>query len=430
MKKSIILFISCALLILSVSSCTKNNYGLSPKKPTTITMWHNYGGIMQESMENLVDIFNNTEGEKLGIVISITSINSTATLQEKILQVINDEPLAPELPDITTCYPSIAVLLNEKNMIANLSEYISEEDLNYYIPSFLEEGEIDDKLVVFPIAKSTEVLFVNATLFDEFAIANNISYEDLNTFEGIFKCANLYYKWCGKDFFTADSFYNIVQTVFRQKNQYFENAEDKKLNTNNALYKELFSSIENAVSNGGIIIYDGYSSDLSKTGEIVCSIGSTAGILFYGDKITYPNNETRNVEFKVLPYPVFQDGNKIALQRGNGMSVIHHEKDADSKKKEYAASLFLKWFTQPENNLYFISETGYLPVMKDSYNKIMSGNIPETTQQPIINLLKTASLMESEYTFYYPLVFDDLNSLSKAFEKEFKSSMKKVVKAK
>ena len=36
------------------------------------------------------------------------------------------------------------------------------------------------------------------------------------------------------------------------------------------------------------------------------------------------------------------------------------------EKHEYASSVFLKWFTQKEQNLRFVCESAYLPVRKDA----------------------------------------------------------------
>ena len=38
----------------------------SPKDPVTLTMWHNYGGDMQKTMDALIDEFNSTLGRGRG----------------------------------------------------------------------------------------------------------------------------------------------------------------------------------------------------------------------------------------------------------------------------------------------------------------------------------------------------------------------------
>ncbi len=168
---------------------------------------------------------------------------------------------------------------------------------------------------------------------------------------------------------------------------------------------------------GGYAIAGGYSSDLMKTGEIVCSIGSTAGILFYGDHITYPDNTTEAATFSILPYPVFAGGKRIAIQRGGGMCIAR-----SSPEKEYAAALFLKWLVQPKQNMHFVSSTGYLPVTKAAFEKSIEQEIASVENESIKELLKTVMQMYAEYTFLIPPNYDRLDELSKAYETRFKQA--------
>lgn len=87
----------------------------------------------------------------------------------------------------------------------------------------------------------------------------------------------------------------------------------------------------------------------------------------------------------------------MALQRGAGMSVIK-----SSPEKAYAAAVFLKWFTSPENNMRFVSSTGYLPVTKAAFGEIMSQEIQQTSDDNIKKLLKTCQQMQAEYQFFIP----------------------------
>jgi multiple sugar transport system substrate-binding protein len=347
------------LLALIVTFCgllagCNSDSRLDAKKPVTLTLWHNYGGAMQMTMDKLIDTFNSTVGKDKGIIITVTSINSSAALQEKLMMAANDDPGAPELPNITTCYPKVAIILSQKGLLVDLNRHFSQKELSKYVPTFIEEGKIGGKLYVFPIAKSTEVLFVNQTLFDRFSEATSITIESLSTFEGIAKAAMKYYEWTdaqtpdvpndGKAFYAADSLFNLVQVGMKQLGSTF--IENHQLVTSGDTYNHIYDTIFEPAVKGGYAIYDGYSSDLSKTGDIVCSTGSTAGILFYGDTVTYADNTVEKVEYTVLPYPVFEGGKKIAIQRGGGMAVIRSD-----EKKEYASAVFLKWFTEAKNPL-------------------------------------------------------------------------------
>ena len=416
--------ISFILLLFIIITGCGNNSLLNPDEPVIITLWHNYGGQMEASMNDLIDEFNGTVGKEQGIIINITSVSSSSALYDKIVASADGIPGSSELPNITTGYPKSALVLNKNEKLLDLKEYFSEEELDQYLPRFIEEGVISDKLAVFPTAKSTEVLFLNKTLFDRFSDATGIEIETLATFEGISDAAIKYYEWTdsktpdipndGKSFYTSDSWFNIAQIGMNQFGDNFIVNEAINYSDN---YKKIWSAYFEAAIKGGFAIYNGYSSDLAKTGEIVCSTGSTAGILFYGDTITYKDNTIENVEYEILPYPVFKGGNKIALQRGGGMIVTK-----SSKEKEYASVEFLKWFTAPEQNMKFISETGYLPVTKRAFETKIEENINRVENVNIKKLLKTAVTMYNEYDFYIPPVFEKFDSLEKTYSERIKQA--------
>ncbi len=416
-------FVGLTLLLAILLSACSQTSRLNPKKPITITLWHNFGGQMQTMMDEQIEEFNATVGKEKGIIISVTSISSSAALQEKLTMIAAGDPGAPEMPNITTCYPATAAVLADKGLIVPMDEHFTTEELMKYLPRFLDEGKLPDgKLYVLPFAKSTEVLFLNQTLFQRFSAASGISIEQLSSFEGIAAAAMEYYQWTdeqtpnipndGKSFYTADSFFNLSQVGMEQMGVPLFSGEKLMLNTPEfaLIWETLF---EPAVK-GGYAVYDGYSSDLSKTGDILCSTGSTAGILFYGDEITYPDNTKEKVEYIVLPYPTFEGGEKIAIQRGSGLVVAK-----STPEKEAAATLFLKWFTSPEQNMRFVSSTGYLPVTDQAFTNYMEHEISENSNPNIRNLLRTATIIHQEYDFYIPPVFDSFNTVSRNFESRF-----------
>ncbi len=375
-------------------------------------------------MNDIIDEFNSTIGYEQGIIINITSVSSSSALYDKIADSAEEIPGSSELPNITTGYPKSALVLLKNDKLVDLKEYFSEEELNQYLPQFIKEGMVSDKLAVFPTAKSTEVLFLNKTLFDRFTEATGIGMDYLSTFEGISDAAIKYYEWTdtqtpdipndGKAFYTSDSWFNIAQVGMNQFGDDF--ILDEAINYSDN-FKKIWNAYFEAGVKGGFAIYDGYSSDLAKTGEIVCSTGSTAGILFYGDTITYQDNTTEKVEYEILPYPVFKGGEKVALQRGGGMIVTK-----STKEKEYASAVFLKWFTEPEQNMKFISETGYLPVTKQAFETKIDENINNATNKNIKKLLRTAVTMYNNYDFYTPPVFDEFDLIEKSYTQNIKKS--------
>lgn len=426
MKKH--LFLLAILLVITVpiwAGCGES-VSLDPSHPVTLNIWHNYGGQLKDTMDAMVDEFNETTGAEKGIIINVTSISGSATLHEKLTMAANGDPGAPALPDITTAYPKTALLLAEKGLLVDLSDFFTPQEISAYIPEFIEECRIDGKgLYVFPTAKSTEVLFINTTIFNRFARDTGASLEDLGSFEGISKTAAMYYEWTdkqtpemphdGKTFFIPDSLFNYSLIGSQQLGMEF--AKDGRLNIAAPEFQKVWDHYYRPAVLGHVAIFDGYATDLAKTGDIVCSIGSTAGVAFFSPTVTYADNTSEPAELAILPYPVFDGGRKIAIQRGAGMSVIK-----STPEKAYAAAVFLKWFTSPENNLRFVSSTGYLPVTKEAFGEIMSKEIEQSSDNNIKKLLQTCQLMQKEYEFFIPPLFEGIDQLQNQYESQLRDT--------
>ncbi len=420
--KNVILVFSCLILLFGFQTGCRNERGLDPKEPVTLTLWHNYGGQMKETMDSMVDEFNETLGAEKGIIINVTSISSSNALHEKLVMIANGDTGAPEMPDITTANPKTAVILAEKGLLTDLTNLFTQEELAAYLPRFIEEGTLGtERLYIFPIAKSTEVTFLNKTVFDRFAKDTGATYEALSTFEGIANTAALYYEWTdaqtpdtpsdGKAFYHSDSLFNLTQIGCRQLGSDF--IDEGQPNYSQDAFKKVWSFFFDSAVRGHFAVFDGYASDLFKTGEIICSTGSTAGVLFFDPVVTYPDNTTERVELMILPYPSFPEGEKIAMQRGGGMVV-----SGTDEKKAFAASIFLKWFTSPENNLHFVSSTGYLPVTQEAFGEMMTKEISSIEDKNIQSLLRTSIKMQADYDFYIPPLFDGVDVLQKNYTEE------------
>ncbi|MDD3192555.1 MAG: extracellular solute-binding protein [Oscillospiraceae bacterium] len=426
MKRTLAVLLSLIILTGITGGCSNNKNGLDPQSPVTLTMWHNFGGDMQKTMDTLIDEFNSTEGKEQGVIINVTAITSSAELQETLNRIVNGDPGAPAMPDITTSYPKTAVLFQEKGLLANLDDYFTSEELENYVPQFVAEGRFgeDNGLYVFPFAKSTEILYLNQTLFDAFSAETGIGMDSLSSFEGIAQAATAYYRWTdaqtpdipddGKAFYAADSWVNLAQAGAIQLGDSLFQEEALRLDTD--AYRHIWDVCYAPAISGGFALYDGYSSDLSKTGDLICSTGSSAGILFYGDTITYPDNTTQQVEYSILPFPTFEGGKKVAIQRGNGFCVAA----SDDKKREQAAALFLKWFTRPEQNMRFISSTGYLPVTQQAFEVDMEEEINRVEDPRIRKMLGAVTQMYAEYDFFVAPVFEGFDSISKSYETDLR----------
>lgn len=194
--------------------------------------------------------------------------------------------------------------------------------------------------------------------------------------------------------------------------------KNETLNLGSDSYVHIWNTICPPLLTGAFANYDGYSSDLSKTGDLVCSTGSSAGILFYGDSITYSDGTVEQVEYSILPFPVFKGGKKLAIQRGNGMMVAKSD-----EAHEYASAVFLRWFTAPDQNMRFIASTGYLPVTQNAFENRMGPEIEQVEDARIKKMLVAVTEIYENYDFFVPPTFEAFDALGSTYEKEFKTFM-------
>jgi len=425
-RSKALLLVCCFILSCPVFASACNKSLLNPDKPVTITLWHNYGGQMKILMDDLVSEFNRTVGEEKGIIVSVTAIAGSKELHEMLVTSAEKQPGALALPDLTTAYPKTAVLLEQKDLLTDFSDYFTSKELDAYVADFVAEGYLGDEgLFVFPIAKSTEVLFVNQTLFDRFASECDFTLEDLSTFEGIARASSAYYDWTdamtpdiqgdGKAFFMADSLFNQALVGSRQLGSDFlitgSDGSSSDLDTHADAFTQIWDAYFKTATLGGIALFDGYSSDLFKTGDLVCAVGSTAGVLYYPTEVTYADNTHEAVDYAYLPYPTYEGGEKIALQRGGGMCIT-----AQSDANQLAASIFVKWFTAPEQNLRFTLSSGYLPVTMEAFNQLFESDLSTLAEPTISEQLQTILQMYDEYQFFFAPYSENYDALQKNYE--------------
>ena len=401
----------CLIILLCLLTCILSGFWkkglLNQKNPITITIWHTYVEDMRIAFDELIRDFNQTVGAEKGVIVKVTSITDATVINEHMIAAANNDPGAPDMPNLAVIYPQIAVTLAEKGVLVDLGRHFSREELETFVPQFVEEGRLGgEQLYLLPIAKSAEVLYVNRTIFDRFSKDSGVSVEMLATFEGIARAAEMYYKWSGgKSFFYPEGLFNQAMVGFQQLGGNIVN-NDQTLNLSDSIFKRIWDCYYAPAVKGGTAIYDGWGNYLAATGDVVCSTASSAGATFYLPQIIYPDATKKDVEYDVLPYPVFAEGKNVVYQRGGGFCVTK-----SNEAKEYAACLFLSWLVEAERNLAFCASIGYMPVRKSSFDEIMAGNFPVIKIPIAKKTLLAVAAMQKNYDFYFPPVFDGFSRL-------------------
>ena len=406
--------------LIALTGCVSG--GSSTKAPLTLHVWHTYVEQMGDEFAVLVDEFNDTVGAEKGIYIDIAAVANATELNERLLDAAENVPGVPALPDLAVLYPKVAFLLAEKGMLSDFGVHFTDDELAQFVPQFLEEGKLGgDTLYLLPVAKSTEVLYVNRTLFERFAAETGVVEAQLATFEGIAAAAETYYAWTdaktpevpndGKAFYYPDNPFNHAVIGFEQQGEDFLAGQTLQLDAE--VYARIWNCYYPPAVRGGVAVFNNFGNYLAMTGDVVCVSSTSAGAMYYPDSVTYGDNTKENVVFDVLPYPVYENGTKVAMQRGGGICVL--KTDAE---REYAASVFLKWFTAPAQNLRFAVSAGYMPVTTEAFEQLMTEEAQYSENSKIQKALTTAVQMQHTYSFFIPPVFERYDTLSTAYSEE------------
>ena len=376
-KMAVIAVLLCLAIVLLGGCSSDKNHGLDAKNPTTITIWHYYNSVQQDTFDRMLVEFNESVGLEQGIVVEARNKNSISDLQAGALASLRGDADAEPAPDMFAAYAEAAYAADQMGRVVDLSQYFTEEELSEYIPGYLEEGNwsAEGGLKIFPTAKSTEIVMLNATDWQPFAAATGVTMDDMATWEGMARVAEKYYAYTdaltpdepndGKALFGRDSIANYMIVGARQLGlEYFTTKDGKTvMNEDKAVIRRLWDNYYVPYVKGYYAAKARFRSDDIKLGDIIAMACSSTGATYFPSSVTLNDEYSYPVEGTVLPVPNFEGTDPVIVQQGAGMVVVKSE-----EKREYACSVFLKWFTEKERNIAFAVNSGYLPVKKDASN--------------------------------------------------------------
>lgn len=407
MKKKIFLNMYLFLLVTMLIGCSKEQ-----DQNVSLKIWHYYNGTQKIAFDQLVLDFNETVGLEEGIMVEAFSQSDIGQLEEKVIESVDEKVGVSEIPNMVTTYPEIAYTLDQRGIVTNLEDYLTADEMDQYVDSYIEEGRLgkDGKFKIFPTAKATEVMMVNKTDWDKFAEAMGATIKDLETWEGIRKTSELYYNWTdgltdekndGKSFFGRDALANYILVGSKQLGEeIFQVKEDDVIvNLNPDIMRRLWDNYYIPYINGYYTSYGRFSTDDAKTGEIVALVGSTTGAAYFPEDVTIGDNDSYKIDLLVLPLPNFENTSLDAVQQGAGITVIKSD-----KAHEEASVEFLKWFTEDFRNLDFSIGTGYLPVKKEAYDmKLFTKKLEKEKEEGLSKQLEITIPLAMEQIKKYDL---------------------------
>ena len=349
-------------------------------KDVTVNFWHAMGQTNQEIIAEIIESF-----EELypNITVVQTSLGDYTTLRDTITSGI----AADELPTIAQTYPDHVALYIHGEVMRELDSYLAstkevtlsdntkekygltEAEQDEYVDGFWAEGTIYDSvgtMYSMPFNKSTEVLYYNKTIFEKYGWNVPTTWEEIVEVASSFKETTEYaaLRADGKKAagFSYDSEANLFITMTQQwgggytgfdnsgKGAFlFDNVQSKAAMD---FYKKAFDAELLATTTH---FGTNYSSDAFKAGQIIMTLGSSAGASY-----NVPSDGAFTVG--VAPYPQKAGStNKQVIQQGTNVSLF---KRGDAQE-ELAGWLFMKFLTNYDSALLWCTETAYFPIRKD-----------------------------------------------------------------
>lgn len=405
MKKFMLSIVCFTMVLVGCSKKDSFEALLDSENPITITIWHYYTDFQETAFDELVSTFNETVGAEKGIIVEASNVGYVNELSEKVMDSIENKD--ETMPNIFAAYADIAYNFDQIGMIADLNPYFTKAELDEYVDNYIEEGNFNG-LKIFPIVKSSECLQINQTEWEPFAQANDLTIEDLSTVEGITRVAELYYNYTdaqtpsendGKAFFGRDALSNYVIIGCKQMgSELFEIKENQvTIHMDEEVFRRLYDNYHLPFISGYFSAKGRFRSDDVKKGNIIAFVGSSSATGFFPKEVYADDNTSKPIESLFAYAPDFEDGEKIAVQQGAGMAIMKNE-----PVYEYASSLFLKWFTDTEQNLQFSLKSAYLPVKKEAYNIEALNQVFERSDsnKATIEGLKMTIQQSEEYEFF------------------------------
>ena len=422
--KSLLCGLCAAALALGCAGCGGSAGPEVPAKVTNIMVWTYYNGDQLESFTSLVDQFNETVGAQKGIKVSTESQGSVNDLETSVMDSAEGKVGAAAMPNIFSAYADTAYALDQMGMVVDLAPYLTEEEKAQFVEGYLSEGDFgeDDSIKIFPVAKSTELLFLNDTDWQAFADAADVRYEDRATMEGLTAAAEKYYNWTdaqtaapddGKALFGRDAMANYMLVGAQQLGDTIFAVKDGRMTVNfeRDVARRLWDNYYVPFVRGWFAATGRFRSDDIKTGNVLAYVGSSSSATFFPTRVTNDANESHEISLKTLPAPQFEGGEVVAVQQGAGMVVTA------AKEEEVKASVeFLKWFVRAENNIAFSVVSVSLQITRkanDMQEILASGlTLDDNMQQTLAVAVDTVN----GNRLYTPHAFAGSNSARKVLE--------------
>lgn len=375
MKPSFRLFSSVAAVLLAGSilqtGCSARSAAASAPGNTapaassaekvTVQFWYGLTGANGDIVKKYVKKFNDSQDK---IVVEATGQGDYYANATKIQAAL----VAKNQPDMAQLEISQVGQFGKSGALADLSQYLSEEEVTKYQEGLMKNSYVDNKLVAVPFNRSTPIMYINVDMLKKAGLdpAGPKSWNELKQF-----AEKLTDKSKGVYGYETPIDIWFYQAGVAQEKGEILNA-DNQVSFNNETGTGIVKLWQDMVKAGTMKVPAGKNYDAwdaatqdflnQKTAMIEISTGSLSGLI-------------KNTEGKFeLGTAFLPAGKQFGTPTGGANIAILK---ASSPEKQKACAEFIKFLGQKENASGFSKDTGYMPatneaVQSDEIQKLYS----------------------------------------------------------
>jgi len=330
------------------------------KNKVTVNFWEGISGTPEKLLQASVDSFNSSQSL---VTVNMVHKGDYNALRTAVLaSLANGQP-----PDLAQCYENHASKYVQSDALAEMTPFINAKDgvaaadQKDIFQNLLDDGKLNGKQYMYPVNKSTTVIYYNADLLKAKGISKPPS-----TWDELFADAHAVTDKAAGTFGVATPAYDTwVGMLYENGGTLYDN--DKKPGKaafNSAIGQALTQKWRDAVVAGDARVVTGPNFPdqvLFQNQKSAFYIGSIASYTFLVSGVA------GKFVFHEAPFP---SGPKGTLDPLFGTNACIFKKA--SQDVQHGAFLFLKYFNSKDQQVAWSKASGYMPNSQAAYKQLQT----------------------------------------------------------
>jgi multiple sugar transport system substrate-binding protein len=370
MSKKVSLFLAFVMVaaLFAVPTFAQTDYENVDPTGATVVFWYQHSREREEALQEIIQEFNETN--EYGITVEGIFQGGYGDIFNSMLTVLNTE----DVPNLVVAYQNQAATYQLTEGLADMNPLVesptwglTEEEAADFFPGFFSAdvfSTFDGARLGFPPNRSAEVMYYNIDWMSEMYEAGAISFEGAPQTPEQFReasCAAVENPFSGATGDAANSVgYELSVDASRFASWTFAfggdvfDYETNQYTYNSAAAVEAMTFLQELFAEGcarGVTERYGDQTNFG-AGTTLFSIGSSSGLPFYGSAV----DEGAGHAWSVAPLPYVTEEPTLNVY-GASVSI-----PKSTPEQELAAWLFIKFYTNPEQQAKWAQASQYFPV--------------------------------------------------------------------